>query len=91
MPGIDVSDDAIAQVLARGGGSARDTLSALELVANTGTGHRRRPLDEYVEAMIDRDPAAALTMVARCDLARIRPAHAHRGAHRPTCATGSSP
>ncbi len=63
--GIDVSEAAIEQVLTRGGGSARDTLSALELVASTGDdGITNLPLDEFVEAMIDRDAGRALTMVA---------------------------
>ncbi|MGB7877781.1 MAG: DNA polymerase III subunit gamma/tau [Ilumatobacteraceae bacterium] len=63
--GIEVSDGAIEQVLTRGGGSARDTLSALELVASTGDdGITNVALDEYVEAMIDRDAGRALTMVA---------------------------
>jgi DNA polymerase-3 subunit gamma/tau len=63
--GLEVSDAAIEQVLARGGGSARDTLSALELVASTGDdGITNLALDEFVEAMIDRDPGRALTMVA---------------------------
>ncbi len=63
--GLDVSDAAIDQVLTRGGGSARDTLSALELVASTGDGGiTNLPLEEFVEAMIDRDAGRALTMVA---------------------------
>ena len=63
--GLDVSDAAIEQALQRGGGSARDTLSALELVASTGEdGLGIVQLDEYVEAMIDRDPGRALTVVA---------------------------
>ena len=63
--GLEVSDAAIEQVLSRGGGSARDTLSALELVASTGDdGITNLALDEFVEAMIDRDPGRALTMVA---------------------------
>ncbi len=63
--GLDVSDAALDQALQRGGGSARDTLSALELVANTGEdGLDVVPLDEFVEAMIDRDPGRALTVVA---------------------------
>ena len=36
MPGSTSSDAAIEQVLRQGGGSARDTLSALELVASVG-------------------------------------------------------
>ncbi len=63
--GLEVSDAAIEQVLTRGGGSARDTLSALELVASTGDdGITNLALDEFVEAMIDHDPGRALTMVA---------------------------
>ncbi len=63
--GLDVSDAALEQALLRGGGSARDTLSALELVATTGEdGLSVVALDEYVEAMIDRDPGRALTVVA---------------------------
>jgi len=63
--GLVVSDAAIEQVLAQGGGSARDTLSALELVANTGgEGAETVPLGEFVESMIERDAGRALTMVA---------------------------
>ena len=63
--GLDVSDAAIEQVLRQGAGSARDALSALELVASIGDdGVETVPLDEFVEAMIDRDPGRALTMVA---------------------------
>ncbi len=63
--GLDVSEAAFEQALNRGGGSARDTLSALELVANTGAeGMDVVPLDEFVEAMVDRDSGRALTVVA---------------------------
>jgi DNA polymerase-3 subunit gamma/tau len=63
--GLDISDAAFEQVLNRGGGSARDTLSALELVSSTGDdGLTEIALDEFVEAMIDRDAGRALTMVA---------------------------
>ena len=63
--GLVVSDAAIEQVLAQGGGSARDTLSALELVANTGgEGAETVPLGEFVESMIERDAGRALTMAA---------------------------
>jgi DNA polymerase-3 subunit gamma/tau len=63
--GLDISEAAFEQVLNRGGGSARDTLSALELVASTGDdGLTEIALDEFVEAMIDRDAGQALTMVA---------------------------
>ena len=63
--GLDVSEAALEQALSRGGGSARDTLSALELVASTGDeGMEVVPLDEFVESMIDRDAGRALTVVA---------------------------
>lgn len=63
--GLTVSEAAFEQVLAQGGGSARDTLSALELVANTGgEGAETVPLGEFVEAMAEHDPGRALTMVA---------------------------
>jgi DNA polymerase III delta prime subunit len=49
----------------RGGGSARDTLSALELMAATG-GDTSDVLefDEFVRAMIDHEPGTALTAIA---------------------------
>ncbi len=63
--GLEVSDAAIEQVLRQGAGSARDALSALELLASIGDeGIDSVVLDEFVEAMIDRDPGRALTMVA---------------------------
>jgi DNA polymerase-3 subunit gamma/tau len=63
--GLDVSEAAIDQVLASGAGSARDTLSALELVANAGGDAAETvPVDDLVEAMIERDAGRALTMVA---------------------------
>jgi DNA polymerase-3 subunit gamma/tau len=63
--GLTVSDDAIDQVIAQGAGSPRDTLSALELMSNSGgVAAEVIALDDYVEAMIDHDPGRALTMVA---------------------------
>ncbi len=63
--GLDVSDAAVEQVLRQGAGSARDALSALELIASIGEeGIENVPLEEFVEAMIDREPGRALTMVA---------------------------
>ena len=63
--GLEVTDDALAQVLVEGGGSARDTLSALELVA-AGGGEVGDvvALDEVIEAMIDHDAGRALGVVA---------------------------
>ena len=62
---LDVTDDDIAQVLRQGGGSARDTLSALELVAAGGgdqTDDTRS--DDLLRAIASRDHAAALSAVA---------------------------
>jgi DNA polymerase-3 subunit gamma/tau len=63
--GLEVTDAAIEQVLVQGGGSARDTLSALELVvAAGGIAEETVDLDEFVEAIIDGDPARVLAAVA---------------------------
>jgi len=64
--GLTVTPEAVRQVLEQGGGSARDTLSALELIA-AGGGEaldRIRP-EEIVDALIEHDPGAALAAVAR--------------------------
>ena len=62
---LKVSEDAIAHVLIQGGGSARDTLSTLELVA-AGGGEVDGQLssDEFIESIIDQDPARALSATA---------------------------
>ena len=63
--GIALSDDALQSVLRQGGGSARDTVSALELVAaGGGEALEITPLDEFVEAFIEHDPGRALAVVA---------------------------
>src|SRR3954469_18853109 len=63
--GIEVSDAAVQSVLRQGGGSARDTISALELVAASGgEAPEATPLDEFVEAFIEHDPGRALAVVA---------------------------
>jgi DNA polymerase-3 subunit gamma/tau len=63
--GLEVTDAAIEQVLVQGGGSARDTLSALELVvAAGGDAEEAVDLDEFIEAIIDGDPGRALAAVA---------------------------
>ena len=62
---LKVSEEAIQHVLTQGGGSARDTLSALELVA-AGGGEVEEQLstDEFIEAISDQDPARALAATA---------------------------
>ena len=63
--GLELSDPALRSVLQQGGGSARDTISALELAVSTG-GELvdSAPIDELVESLIDHDPGRALTFVA---------------------------
>lgn len=62
---LAVSEDAIARVLTQGGGSARDTLSALELVAaGGGEVDAEVSSDEFIEALIDHDPGRALAATA---------------------------
>ncbi|HEX4981801.1 MAG TPA: DNA polymerase III subunit gamma/tau [Ilumatobacteraceae bacterium] len=63
--GLELTDAAIEAVLTQGGGSARDTLSALELMASTGGDISDViDLDEFVQAMIDHDPGRVLTAMA---------------------------
>ena len=63
--GLKVSEEAIAYVLQQGGGSARDTLSALELVAaGGGEVDEQVSPDEFIEALVDHDPGRALAAVA---------------------------
>jgi DNA polymerase-3 subunit gamma/tau len=67
--GIEVTDAAVEAVLRQGGGSARDTISALELVAaSDGEAPESTPLDEFVEAFIEHDPGRALAVVAHAVL-----------------------
>ena len=61
---LEVSPEAIRQVVEQGGGSARDTLSALELVA-AGGGEAEvfvRP-EDVIESLINHDAPAVLTQV----------------------------
>ncbi len=63
--GLTVGDDAIDTVVRQGGGSARDTLSALEqVVAAGGVAPDAEPLDELIEALIDADSCRAIVAVA---------------------------
>src|SRR5829696_1292790 len=63
--GLTVSEDAFQAILAQGGGSARDTLSALELVAASG-GEAPNVVsyDEFIESFIAHDPGRALAALA---------------------------
>jgi DNA polymerase-3 subunit gamma/tau len=61
---LDVSPEAIRQAVEQGGGSARDTLSALELIA-VGGGQAEvfvRP-EDVIESLINRDAASVLSQV----------------------------
>jgi len=63
--GIELGEEALQSVLRQGGGSARDTVSALELVAaGGGEALDVTPLDEFIEAFIESDPGRALVVVA---------------------------
>jgi DNA polymerase-3 subunit gamma/tau len=63
--GIELDERGLESVLRQGGGSARDTLSALELLAATGGAlDESTPVDEFVEALIDHDAGCLLAAVA---------------------------
>ncbi len=60
--GLDLPQAALDAALVQGGGSARDTLSALELLASTGGDvDEVVDLDEFMVALVERDPGRALT------------------------------
>ena len=63
--GLEVSDDDIDLALRQGGGSARDTISALELVVSGGADPESvRANDEILDALVARDQARLLAAVA---------------------------
>lgn len=75
--GLTVDEAAIEMVLRQGGGSARDTLSALELVvAGGGDPEDSAHTEEIVRAIISRDHGAALAAVARA-MQQGRDAHTY--------------
>ncbi len=71
--GLDLSDAALEQALTHGGGSARDTLSALELLATTGGEGRDVVARRVRRGVIDRDSGRALTVVAHAISSGIDP------------------
>ncbi len=74
---LTVDDEGIAHVLRQGGGSARDTLSALELVAaGGGEPEDAQHTEEIVRAIIDRNHGEALAAVARA-MQQGRDAHTY--------------
>lgn len=63
--GLEVSEDGIAQALREGGGSARDTLSALDrIVAAGGIARSDDSVDDLLDAICESDPARALAALA---------------------------
>ncbi|MEO6318848.1 MAG: DNA polymerase III subunit gamma/tau [Acidimicrobiales bacterium] len=63
--GLDLGEDAVEHVVRQGGGSARDTLSALDQVsAMGGVVHDAQPVEAILEALAQRDAGAALVAVA---------------------------
>ena len=74
---LDVDDEGISHVLRQGGGSARDTLSALELVAaGGGEPEDAQHTEEIVKAIVDRNHGEALAAVARA-MQQGRDAHTY--------------
>ena len=74
---LDVDDEGIAHVLRQGGGSARDTLSALELVAaGGGEPEDAQHTEEIAKAIVDRNHGEALAAVARA-MQQGRDAHTY--------------
>ena len=62
---LDVSEDGIAYSLRQGGGSARDTLSALEQVVSAGgVPAEGGSVEAILEALCESDGGAAITAVA---------------------------
>jgi DNA polymerase III subunit gamma/tau len=63
--GLDLGEDAVEHALRLGGGSARDTLSALDQIAAVGGVFADdEPVDAILTAVGDRDPGAVLVAVA---------------------------
>jgi DNA polymerase III subunit gamma/tau len=63
--GLDLGEDAVEHALRLGGGSARDTLSALDQIAAVGgVVADDEPVEAILTAVGDRDPGAVLVAVA---------------------------
>ncbi|HEY8546392.1 MAG TPA: DNA polymerase III subunit gamma/tau, partial [Acidimicrobiales bacterium] len=63
---LGLPDDAVSHVLRAGGGSARDTLSALDQVAALGeVVSDTAPVDAILDALAARDPGAILVAVSQ--------------------------
>ena len=63
--GLQVDDESVQLVLRQGGGSARDTLSALELVVSGGAElEASHTTEELIDALVAKDQARVLAAVA---------------------------
>jgi DNA polymerase-3 subunit gamma/tau len=63
--GLGLGEDAVDHVVRQGGGSARDTLSALDQVsAMGGVVEQGQPAEAILQALVDHDAGAALVAVA---------------------------
>jgi DNA polymerase III subunit gamma/tau len=63
--GLDLGEDAVEHVVRVGGGSARDTLSALDQVAALGgVFDEAEPVDAVLAALVERDAGDVLAAVA---------------------------
>jgi DNA polymerase-3 subunit gamma/tau len=64
--GLELGEDAVDHVVRQGGGSARDTLSALDQVsAMGGVVEQTQPVTAILDALVARDAGAALVAVAQ--------------------------
>lgn len=63
--GLGLGEDVVDHVIRQGGGSARDTLSALDQVAAMGgVPTEAQPVEAILQALVERDAGAALVAVA---------------------------
>lgn len=63
--GLGLGEDVVDHVIRQGGGSARDTLSALDQVAAMGgVPTETQPIEAILQALAERDAGAALVAVA---------------------------
>ncbi len=68
--GLGLGDDAVDHVVRQGGGSARDTLSALDQVAAMGgVVEQAQPVEAILDALCAHDAGAALVAVAEATAA----------------------
>jgi len=68
--GLDLGEDAVEHAVRQGGGSARDTLSALDQVsAMGGVVQDIQPIEAILEALAQRNAGAALVAVAEATAA----------------------